>query len=107
MNPTGVLVVTTSLDDATAAAELASAVVEERLAACAQVGGPVRSTYRWQGEVESAEEWTVTMKTSSSASARLLERVRSLHSYETPELVVTEVVGGDADYLAWVLDETI
>ena len=67
VSATGVFVVTTSLDDGAAAAELASAVVEERLAACAQVGGPVRSTYRWQGEVESASEWTVTMKTSSTA----------------------------------------
>ncbi len=106
MSATGVLVVTTSLDDGGAAAELAAAVVEQRLAACAQVGGPVRSTYRWQGEVASADEWIVTMKTSSIALPRLLDRVRSIHSYETPELVVTEVVGGDPDYLAWVLDET-
>ncbi len=104
--PVGVLVVTTSVDDGAVAADLATAVVEERLAACAQVGGPVRSTYRWQGSVESATEWTVTMKTSSAALARLVARVRSVHSYDTPEIVVTEVVDGDSDYLAWVLDET-
>ncbi len=106
MSGTGVLIVTTTLDDEAAARELAAAVVGERLAACAQVGGPLHSTYRWQGEVESATEWAVTMKTSSSAVERLVERVRSLHGYATPELVVTEVVGGDPDYLAWVLDET-
>ena len=104
--PTGVLVVTTSIDDAAAADGLATMVVEERLAACAQVGGPVRSTYRWEGSVESAAEWIVTMKTSSAALARLIERVRSVHSYETPEIVVTDVVDGDADYLAWVIDAT-
>ena len=106
MSSTGVLVVTTMLDDEAAARELAAAVVEERLAACAQVGGPLHSVYRWQGSVESATEWSVAMKTSSGALERLLERVRSLHGYETPELVVTEVVGGDPDYLAWVVDET-
>lgn len=104
--PTGVVVVVTTLDDESAADALALLVVDERLAACAQVGGPVRSVYRWQGSVERSVEWTVTMKTSSTTLPALLDRVRTAHSYETPELVVTAVVDGDADYLAWVIDNT-
>lgn len=103
---TGVVVVTTSVGDEPAAAALASMVVGARIAACAQVAGPVLSTYRWKGEVEHSDEWVVTMKTSTVAVEELCARVRDTHRYEVPELVVVEVVGGDADYLAWVIDST-
>ena len=103
-DPTGVVVVTTTVDDESSATSIATKVVEERLAACAQVGGPLRSVYRWQGAVERAEEWSVAMKTSAATAVALCDRVRALHAYDVPEVVVTEVVGGDADYLAWVLE---
>lgn len=80
--------------------------VEARLAACAQVSGPVRSTYWWQGELSSAQEWVVAFKTTGRLAAELGRLVREAHSYEVPEIVVSEIVGGDPDYLAWVSEET-
>jgi periplasmic divalent cation tolerance protein len=70
------------------------------------VSGPVRSTYWWQGEVVSAEEWVCTFKTTGARSGELARRVREAHSYEVPEIVVSEIAGGDPDYLSWVTEET-
>ena len=88
------------------ASRLGRMVVEARLAACAQVAGPITSTYWWEGEVTSATEWVCTLKTTSRRVPELLGALRDAHSYEVPELVVTELSGGDAAYLQWVTAET-
>ena len=85
---------------------LARLGVEARLAACAQVSGPVRSTYWWKGEVAAAEEWVCTFKTTRANSGALALRVREAHSYEVPEIVVSEIVDGDRDYLSWITEES-
>ena len=97
--------VTVTAPDEVVAASLARMAVERRLAACAQVGGPVVSTYRWQGAVETAQEWTVVFKTSGPRLAALGAAVRAAHPYDMPEFVATELTG-DARYLAWVEAET-
>jgi len=78
--------------------------VAERLAACAQVQGPILSTYRWHGEVNQATEWYVHCKTISSRVQELTDRIRSLHPYEMPEIIATAVIGGHQPYLRWVED---
>ena len=83
------------------AAQLGRRVVEDRLAACAQVGGPVASTYWWEGEVQQATEWTLVCKTSEARLDALVATVREAHPYDTPEIVATPVTG-DGAYLAWV-----
>jgi len=88
------------------AGRLGRMVVEARLAACAQVAGPITSTYWWEGEVTSAAEWVCTLKTTSRRVPELLGALRDAHPYEVPELVVTELAGGDAAYLHWVTAET-
>jgi len=93
-----VMVTTPSHD---VAAQLGRQVVERRLAACAQVGGPVTSTYWWEGEVQEATEWTLVYKTSAARLGALVEAVRDAHPYDTPEIVATPVTG-DSTYLAWV-----
>jgi periplasmic divalent cation tolerance protein len=98
----GRIVVTTTCSSEEEALRVARAVVERRLAACAQVQGGVRSVYRWKGAVEEAGEWLVTFKTRTELFDRLGEAVRGLHSYETPELIATPVVDGSAEYLAWL-----
>lgn len=98
--------VTTALDSESAAAELAARLVEERLAACVQVMGPVRSTYRWQGTVERATEWLCVAKTSAARLDATMKRIRALHSYDVPDIVATPIVAGDPDYLAWIQTET-
>ena len=96
--------VTTTLPDRDAANRIGRRLVEERLAACAQVVGPVASVYWWQGEVESAGEWYCHLKTTASRVDALIARIRELHPYETPEIVALPVTEGDAAYLRWIAD---
>jgi len=97
--------VTTTLPTEADAGRIAEAVVAECLAACAQVQGPVSSTFRWQGQVDHSIEWYVHCKTSLSRVTELMDRLKSLHPYEVPEIVSTPIVAGYAPYLSWI-DET-
>jgi len=85
---------------------LVDEVVAAGWAACGQIGGPIRSTYRWQGKVERSEEWRTVLTTTSARSVQVVARIRARHSYDTPEIMVTPVVGGDPDYLGWVVEES-
>ena len=98
-----VLVTTSSAEEG---AHLGRALVEERLAACANVIGPIRSIYRWQGAVEEAEEHLVVLKARAADVPALAARVRALHSYEVPEVLALPVTAGSAPYLAWLADAT-
>jgi periplasmic divalent cation tolerance protein len=98
--------VVTTLDSAAAAQSLADTLVSERLAACVQVSGPVASTYRWKGAVERAAEWVCTAKTTRSRAEALVARLRGLHPYQQPEIVLTPVLDADPGYAAWVERET-
>ncbi|MBV1853669.1 divalent-cation tolerance protein CutA [Catellatospora tritici] len=100
-----VVQVVTTVDSRAAADVLATVTVEARAAACAQVDGPIRSTYRWQGAVESAEEWRITFKTTAAAYPRLEAIIRDNHSYDVPEILCTDVTTGHPAYLAWVAGE--
>ena len=99
-----VVLVTTA--DAEEGARLGRALVEERLAACANVVGPIRSIYRWQGAVEEADEHLVLLKARGADVAALEARVRALHSYDVPEVLALPVTAGSAPYLAWLADST-
>lgn len=96
-----VVVLTTYPVDGDADA-FARQLVEERLAACVNVLPPMRSTYRWQGQVETADERQVLIKTKAAQVAALESRVSELHPYEVPEFVVLAVNAGGAAYLAWL-----
>lgn len=97
--------VTTVIDDRGRAEGIARSVVEARAAACAQVSGPVTSTYWWQGAVETAEEWAVVAKTTAERAAAAVEAIRAAHSYDVPEILVTPILAGHGDYLAWISAE--
>lgn len=98
------LQIVTTTDSQESAARLASALIERRLAACVQVQGPIQSTYRWQGAVESSTEWVCTMKTSRAKFPELRTAIEELHSYDVPEIVATEIVDGSEAYLGWLAD---
>ena len=102
----GALTVLTTTDTAEKAETLAHGAVAARVAACAQVSGPVTSVYRWEGEVRTDREWQVLLKTTAARYDDLEAYLRSAHDYDTPEIIATPVVRGGADYLAWVADET-
>jgi periplasmic divalent cation tolerance protein len=100
-----VLVLTTAPD--TAAAETwARILVEERLAACVNVHGSMRSFYRWQGAIERDDERQIVIKTTRERVAALSTRLRSLHSYELPEFIVVPIESGSEAYVRWVVDQT-
>ncbi len=103
--PTHIQVVTTTaLRDE--AERIARELVEARLAACAQIVGPILSTYRWQGKIETGEEWQCWAKTRGELFARVEDAIRRIHRYEVPEILAVPVVAGSASYLAWLDTET-
>ncbi|MFF5896079.1 divalent-cation tolerance protein CutA [Streptomyces argenteolus] len=103
--PAGLTVLTTT-DSEEKARALARGAVDARLAACAQISGPVTSVYRWEGAVETGEEWQVLFKTTPHRYDELEAHLVAAHDYETPEIIATPVVRGSARYLAWVSAET-
>jgi len=92
--------------DPDTAERIATALVDERLAACVNQMAGVRSIYRWQGKVEHAEEVLLLIKTMPEHFDRLRDRVRQLHPYELPELLAVESALGLPEYIGWVADET-
>ena len=83
--------------------EIGRRVVEERLAACANVWEPVTSVFRWEGAIEEEEEAMAFLKTTAERAEALGERVVALHPYDVPEFLVLPVSAGSAEYLAWVV----
>lgn len=95
-----------NLPDRGSAESLARAVVELRLAACANVMAPCASVYRWQGKVETATEVPVLMKTTRERYAALEAAIKARHPYELPEIIAVPVSAGLLGYLSWVAAET-
>jgi periplasmic divalent cation tolerance protein len=81
-------------------------VVQERLAACANVVDGMTSIYWWQGALEQAVEAMLILKTRAELVERLIERIRQLHSYDCPCVVALPVAAGNPDYLDWIARET-
>ena len=97
--------VLTTVDSEDGAQRLARGMVDERLAACVQVVGPIMSVYRWQGAVQVEREWQCLAKTTAERLEALVEHLRRHHPYELPEIVATPIVGGGEDYLRWVSEQ--
>ena len=106
MSPSPLVLVLTTCADAASAERMAQVLVGERLAACVNVHGAMRSIYRWKGAVEQASEVQVVVKTTRRLAAAVEARIRALHDYELPELLVLSIDGGGADYLEWIRTET-
>jgi periplasmic divalent cation tolerance protein len=96
--------VTTTVATRAEAERIAATLVEERLAACVQIAGPIASVYRWKGAVENAPEWYCYCKTTRARYPALEARLRALHPYETPEIIAVPIVAGLPAYLAWIED---
>ena len=81
-------------------------VVEERLAACANILGPCHSIYRWQGKVEEAEEVAAIFKVTAGGAEALIRRIAELHSYEVPAAVVWPITEAPESYRRWVVENS-
>ena len=106
MAPEKFVVVLVTAGSAEEAGRIGRTLVEERLVACANVVGPIRSIYRWQGAIEDASEHLLLLKGRAADTAAIETRVRALHGYEVPEVLALEVHDGSAPYLAWLADAT-
>jgi len=84
------------------AQRIAQALVDERLAACVQIVGPITSAYRWQGKIETAQEWQCWAKSRHDLYDEIERAIRRLHPYDEPEILAVGVVAGSSGYLAWL-----
>ncbi len=100
------LQVQTMTDSRAEAMELAHEAVRTRLAACAQVAGPITSTFWWEEGIERAEEWMVMLKLPADRYPELAEFLVERHSYDEPEIIAMPIVAGSPGYLDWIAEET-
>jgi len=99
------IVVLVTCASAAQARAIARAVVQRRLAACGNViGSPLRSIYRWKGQVDSASEFLLILKSSRRRFTALEAAIRRLHTYDVPEIIALPVVAGSRAYLKWLAD---
>ena len=103
---TGIVSVYAIFANADEARIIARKVVDERLAACANILGPCRSIYRWQGKVEEADEVAALFKTTTGQAPMLIRRIEELHSYDIPAAVVWPIAQAPEPYRKWVIDNS-
>jgi periplasmic divalent cation tolerance protein len=95
-------IVLCTVPDEAIAQRIASALVEEQLAACVNIVPGITSVYRWKGTVETAPELLLIIKTSVAVYPQLQDRIRATHPYELPEIIAVTPDGGLPEYLAWI-----
>jgi periplasmic divalent cation tolerance protein len=81
---------------------IARALVEERLAACTQILGPITSIYRWEGKVETSQEYQCWAKSRRELFEQIAAAIRRLHPYQTPEILAVPIAAGSESYLKWL-----
>jgi periplasmic divalent cation tolerance protein len=101
-----VLLVISNAPNADTADRIATSLVDRKLAACVNVGAPMRSVYRWQGKVEQATELPLWIKTTATRRDALIVALNELHPYDVPEVLVVPVQDGLPAYLDWIREET-
>ncbi len=101
MNYAVVLVTASSQQEAET---IAKALVELKLAACANMF-PIQSIYRWQGEVHNEPEWQLIIKTDLAQFSALEAKIREIHSYSVPEIIAIPIVAGSQSYLQWISEQ--
>ncbi|HTT10450.1 MAG TPA: divalent-cation tolerance protein CutA [Burkholderiaceae bacterium] len=100
------LLILTNCPDAATAERIARTLVEQRLAACANLLAPVQSTYRWEGAIERAVETPLLIKSTRERYPEVEAAIRTLHPYSVPEIIAVPIVAGFGPYLRWIEGET-
>lgn len=101
------LIVLTNAPDRATALKIAHALIERKLAACVNILAECTSVYRWRGEVETATEVPLLIKTRGAIYEEVEALIKSLHPYELPEIVAVRIERGWPDYLDWINAATV
>ncbi|MBF0110971.1 MAG: divalent-cation tolerance protein CutA [Magnetococcales bacterium] len=106
MEENGTIIVWSNAPDRATAERIARGLVERRLAACVHVLPAGVSIYRWEGEIQQGEEWTLMIKTAGDRAGEVMTAIGDMHPYDIPEILVTPVIAGLETYLSWIGNET-
>jgi periplasmic divalent cation tolerance protein len=101
-----IIQVVTTGDNKDLMERIGKTAVANRLASCAQISGPIKSTYWWKGKIEETMEWVCTLKTTSGLYAMVEDLIRGLHPYELPEIIAIDIEKALPAYADWVRIET-
>ncbi len=99
-------VVYTTIDNVQDARKIAHTLVEEQLVVCVNIIPKIESIYRWKGKVETDNEVVLIAKTTDKNVKKTIQKVKELHTYELPDIIVLPIIGGLKDYLNYIQDET-
>lgn len=100
------LVITTCPDEASAK-QISKTLVEEKLAACAQISGPIMSHYYWKEELQDDSEYRLLLKSKKALWSLLEKRILDLHPFETPQILSIDVADAHANYVDWIEKNTL
>ncbi|MGB2905609.1 MAG: divalent-cation tolerance protein CutA [Candidatus Aminicenantaceae bacterium] len=102
----GYIVVLSTVPDIATGRKIARGILEERLAACVNISGPLESLYWWEGKIQQDQEHLLVIKTRTELFPRLEEAVQGLHPYDVPEIIALPIEQGSSSYLEWIESET-
>ena len=102
-----VAIIYSTIDTIQDARRIAHTLVEEQLVACINIIPKIESIYKWRGKIENDEEVIIIAKTTDKNVKKTIQRIKSLHSYEIPDIIVLPIIGGLKDYLDYITDETL
>ena len=101
-----VAVIYTTIDNVQGARKIANTLVEEQLVACVNIIPKIESVYRWKGKIENDNECVLIAKTTDKNVKKTIQKIKELHTYELPDIIVLPIIGGLKDYLNYIQDET-
>jgi periplasmic divalent cation tolerance protein len=101
-----VAVVYTTIDNMQDARKISNTLVEEQLVVCVNIIPKIESVYKWKGKIENDNEYIMIAKTTDKNVKKVIQRIKTLHTYELPEVIVLPVIGGLKEYLDYIADET-
>ena len=102
-----VVIVYSTIDDVKQAQKIANILVEEKLVACINIIPNIISIYRWKGKIENDDECALIAKTNDSKVKKVIQRIKTLHTYELPDIIVLPIIGGLKEYLEYITNETL
>ena len=100
------VIIYSTASDEEEAYKIGKQLVEEKLAACANILPKIKSCYHWKGKIEEDSEAVLIAKTLENLAEKVIKRIKDLHSYEIPAILIFQIKGGNEEYLKWITEET-